>query len=433
MAKDFTQFEKANEYVLNKDVVINNYIKYMLSRTQSMFTYTGLPDTIPQSKLECMLQSKGYAFITEVEGKLYALYGGLGGEPDVYEDATEITVSNTALKLSKTYNLENDGVLVNNDTMRLGLLPILNKYGALLAENTITIHTVDIILRMVCMISASDDRTYTGAEKFIRDTENGKISAIGESAFFDGIKVHSVANTQNYLTQFIEMEQYLKASCFNEIGLNANYNMKREAIGTNEAALNDDYLLPFVDNMIKERETAIQKINEKYNLEISIDFASAWKVTHEENQKQIALSESITEQVQSGENIDVTVDEKKGVHDIDRPLIKIEGGNENDGDNNEHTTDTEESTDGLENDIAEPHTGDKGQGEDADTSTAGTGEDVEGENDTVTEESNAQNENEDTDTSTTDIDSTHTDDAGEDTGSTENEVKEGEEDDRDKS
>lgn len=431
MAKDYTQFEKANEYVLNKDVVINHYIKYMLSRTQSMFAYTGLPDTIPQSKLEMMLQSKGYAFITEVEGKLYALYGGLGGEPDVYEDATEITVSNTALKLSKTYNLENDGVLINNDVMRLGLLPILNKYGALLAENTITIHTVDIILRMVCMISASDDRTYTGAEKFIKDIENGKISAIGESAFFDGIKVHSVANTQNYLTQFIEMEQYLKASCFNEIGLNANYNMKREAIGTNEAALNDDYLLPFVDNMIKERETAIQKINEKYNLDITIDFASAWKVTHEENVKQIALSESITEQVENGENIDVTVDEKKGVHDIDRPLIKIEGGNENDGDNNEHSTDTEENKNGLENDTTESHTGYAGEGEDAETSTAGEGENAEGESEELTEESNA--EIEETDTDTAEIDSTHTDDAGENTGSTESEVIEGDEDDRDKS
>lgn len=435
MAKDYIQFEKANEYVLNKDVVINHYIKYMLSRTQSMFTYTGLPDTIPQSKLECMLQSKGYSFITEVEGKLYALYGGLGGEPDVYEDATEITIANTALKLSKTYNIENDGVLVNNDTMRLGLLPILNKYGALLAENTITIHTVDIILRMVCMISASDDRTYTGAEKFIKDIENGKISAIGESAFFDGIKVHSVANTQNYLTQFIEMEQYLKASCFNEIGLNANYNMKREAIGTNEAALNDDYLLPFVDNMIKERETAIQKINEKYNLDITVDFASAWKVTHEENKKQIALSESITKQVENGENIDVTVDEKKGVHDIDRPLIKIEGGNEDD--NNEHSTGAEELTERLENDTTDTHTGHEGQGENEVNESTGTEENSDREDETVTEESIT--ENEETDTSTAEVDSVHTDNAEEDTSDNENvtdsdtENSEGKEDDRNKS
>jgi len=441
MAKDFTQFDKANEFVLNKDTVINHYIKYMLTRTQSMFTYTGLPDTIPQSKLETMLQTNGYAFITEVEGKLYAFYGGLGGEPDVYGDSTEITVSNTALKLSKTYNIENDGVLINNDTMRLGLLPILNKYGALLAENTITIHTVDIILRMVCMISASDDRTYTGAEKFIKDIENGKISAIGESAFFEGVRVHSVSNTQNYLTQFIEMEQYLKASCFNEIGLNANYNMKREAIGNNESALNDDFLLPLVDNMIKERETAIQKINEKYNLELTVDFASAWKVTHEENKKQIALSESITEQVQNGENINVTVDEKKGVHDIDRPLIKIEGDKENDEDNNEHSTGKEESENGLENDTTESHNGDAGTRESEDIAETGAGETSTGENEEVTAESN--DEVEEKDTTTGELDSTRTDDeeSGSDTngesegasGNTDSELEEGEEDDRNKS
>lgn len=400
MRKDFTQFDKANEYVLNKDTVINHYIKYMLSRTQSMFAYTGLPDTIPASKLELMLQTKGYAFVTEVNGNLYALYGGLGGEPDVYEDSTEITVSNTALKLSKTYNIENDGVLVNNDVMQLGLLPILNKYGALLAENTISIHTVDIILRMVCMISASDDKTYTGALKFIDDIEKGKLSAIGESAFFDGVKVHSVANTQNYLTQFIEMEQYLKASCFNEIGLNANYNMKREALSSNESALNDDFLLPLVDNMIKERQTAIEKINEKYNLDISIDFASAWKVTHEENEKQIALSETIQEQINNGSEIDVTVDEKQGVHDNDRPLIKIKGDNDESGSERTENEATADDTD------TDREYADKGENEDSDT----TGEETDsaGTNEESTNESDK--EIEETDTDTEDVDISHEDD-----------------------
>ena len=249
MAKDFIQFNYANEYVVNKDKSLNYYIKYMLNRTQSMFTYRGLPDTIPATNLELILQQKGYAFITEVNGKLYALHGSLGGELNVYDDATEITVANVALNLSRTFNLEYDGVLMNNDSMRIGLLPILNKYGALLAENMITMRTIDIILRMVMLISASDDRTYTGAEKFIRDIENGKISAVGESAFFEGIKTHNISNVQNYLNQFIEYEQYLRASCFNEIGLNANYNMKRESLNENEIDADIFTLIPHIDNI----------------------------------------------------------------------------------------------------------------------------------------------------------------------------------------
>ena len=358
----------------------------MLSRTQSMFAYTGLPDTIPASKLELMLQTKGYAFVTEVNGNLYALYGGLGGEPDVYEDSTEITVSNTALKLSKTYNIENDGVLVNNDVMQLGLLPILNKYGALLAENTISIHTVDIILRMVCMISASDDRTYTGALKFIDDIEKGKLSAIGESAFFDG-----------------------------------------GALSSNESALNDDFLLPLVDNMIKERQTAIEKINEKYNLDISIDFASAWKVTHEENEKQIALSETIQEQINNGNEIDVTVDEKQGVHDNDRPLIKIKGDNDESGSERTKNEATADDTD------TDREYADKGGNEDTtgeETDSAGTNEESTNESDKEIEE---------TDTNTEDVDISHEDDAeptpdsdteGEASGS--NEEIEDKDNDRDK-
>lgn len=293
MAKDkFIEFAKASEYVVNKDRAITSYIRYMLTRTQAMFSYTGLPETIPATALEYILQTEGYAFITEVEGKLYALTGSLGGEPDVYGDFTQITVANTALKLSKTFDLQSDGVLMNSDTLRIGLLPILQKYGALLTENTITIRTVDIMLRMSAFISASDDKTHTSAEKFIRDIENGKISAIGESAFFDGIKIQSVPSSQNYMTQFTDLEQYLKASCWNEIGLNGNYNMKREYIGNAESALNDDLLLPLVDNMIKERQIAIDKINEKYGLQITVDFASSWKVTHMENEKEVAIAEA---------------------------------------------------------------------------------------------------------------------------------------------
>ena len=316
------EFAKSSEYVLNKDKVINAYVRYMLNRTQSMFSYVGLPESIPQRCLELLLQTKGYCFVTKCNGVLYALDGTLGGELDAYYEPTEIVISNPALKVSASYKIDIDGVLVRNDALCIGLLPILQKYGVMLAENTISIRTVDIILRMAMLISAPDDKTYTSAKKFVADIEQGKISVIGESAFFDGLKTHTIANSQNYLKQFIEMEQYLKASCFNEIGLNANWNAKRESLQSSEVSLNDDFLLPLIDNMIKCRNDAIEKINAMYGTEISIDYASAWKVTHEENEKQIALSESITETLtdnevtandisvsDNGENIHIGVDD----------------------------------------------------------------------------------------------------------------------------
>lgn len=309
-------YDKSKEYVLNKDKVIDSYVRYMLSRTQSMFNYSGLPDSIPARSLELLLQTKGYCYVTEYNGELYALYGALGGELDVYYEPMQITISNPALNLSKTFDIANDGVLVRNDALMMGLLPILQKYGVMLAENTISIRTVDIILRMALLISAPDDKTYSSAKRFVSDIEQGKISVIGESAFFDGLKTHTIANSQNYLKQFIEMEQYLKASCFNEIGLNANWNAKHESLRTNEVAMNDDFLLPLVDNMIKCRNEAIEKINSMYGTDIAIDYASAWKVTHEENEKQIAMSESITATLEDSSTQPDNISVSTGSEDI---------------------------------------------------------------------------------------------------------------------
>ena len=81
--------------------------------------------------------------------------------------------------------------------------------------------------------------------------ENGILGVIGESPFFDGVKLQSPpSNNGSYLTQFIEYQQYLKGSLYNELGLSANYNMKREAIGKGESTLDEDALLPLCDNML---------------------------------------------------------------------------------------------------------------------------------------------------------------------------------------
>ena len=124
--------------------------------------------------------------------------------------------------------------------------------------------------------------------------------------------------------------------------------MKREQLGSNEAALNDDFLLPLVDNMIKERQRAVEKINEMFGTDISVDFASSWKVTHQENEKQIALADSIIEQTQTGE-ADITVENHQGIHDTNTPTVLLNGGepdepDEPPEDNEESSEPDEEST-----------------------------------------------------------------------------------------
>lgn len=253
------------------------HVFYMLNRTQVMFDYKRLPETIPARNLEIMLQLNGNIFFTDAPGDYYVFTGGLGGEPDVYYEPTIYTVANPALNFSKNLRIGEEGVLIRNDSYGVGLLPMFQKYAALLADNEITMRIATINNRMTKPFAAADDRTKASAEKFMEDIKIGKLSVITDNAFLESLKVLQTETSSTVrLTDLIEFEQYLRAGWFNDLGINANYNMKRESISPNEAQLNDDALLPLVDDMLEMRRIGIEEVNNKYNLDIEVNLSSSW-------------------------------------------------------------------------------------------------------------------------------------------------------------
>ena len=264
-------------YCSDKSKVFENYCKYTFTRTQSMFTYEGLPDTIPVQWLESYLQRNGSCCIAEHDGKLYALLGNAGGELDEYYQPTTYTVANPALKLSKTYKIGKDCVYCRNDYDAIGLVPLVSRYCGLMTENLLTVRISDINMRMMNLLSAPDDNTLQSTKQYLKDLEEGKLGVVGETPFFDGLKLQSRgAGNGDYMIQFIELQQYLKGSMYNELGINANFNMKREALSGQEVALNDDALMPLIDDMLKQRRAMCDKLNEMFGLNVSVDYGSTW-------------------------------------------------------------------------------------------------------------------------------------------------------------
>lgn len=265
------------KHIKDKDTAVTEFMVNTLAKTQSMFVYDGLPDSIPQKELERLLQTTGNAFVTKVDGVLYALSGCKGGTPDVYGRATLYTVANPALQLNKTYDIKKDGVLIENDTNGESLLPLIGRYAVLYTDGLISLNTASVLTRITMLISASDDKTKQSAEEFLHKIQDGEFSIIGENSFFKGVNMQTSPTSNSvYITQLIELIQYYKASMFNELGLNANYNMKRERLNLGEVSMNVDALLPYVDNMLKERQNAVDKINEMFDTEISVKLSSSW-------------------------------------------------------------------------------------------------------------------------------------------------------------
>lgn len=337
------------DYVKDKNKSAKCYFRYFLARTQKMFQYKNLPDTIEADVLERYLQVNGVACITEYKDKLYVFAGNLGDKQDVYYRPTKFIVSNPHISQEGFFkevtvlgDEPHDGVLMRNDTEWIGLTPLFARYSVMLAENLLTLRSADIMLRVMALLSAPTDSIRKSAMDYLQKLEKGEFGVIGDDAFTEGIKMQSPpSNNGSYLTQFIELQQYIKGSFFNELGLRANYNMKREAIGTGESTLDQDVIMPLVDNMLTTRRQDLEKLNNLYNLDVSVDFSSAWL------QNQIEEIAILTSQL--GETTNGRTDEATDF-----------SYGQSDGDNTEHE-EADTSSAGADQ-LDEPETGRAGEG-----------------------------------------------------------------------
>lgn len=301
---------------LDKGSLYSSYIFYYLARLQSMFKYDGLPDTVPAKWLEHYLLANGSCvFILDGED-LIATTGGMGGLPDRYYIPTQYIVSNPYVKeeTRRTYTIGEDCVLARNDTYSQGVIPLLSRYISQMVENEVTMNVADILARAMLTISATDTQTKESVEKWLSDLRKGRLSAIGELPSMVGnqdrsLNVTPFREVAGILTDLIEYHQYLKAGLFNELGLNSNYNMKREAINSNESQLNDDMLHPFIDDMLKMRKEFCEQVNDMFGTNITVEFDSAWldneleaKATLEAIQNEAEGDEAPAEQVPSDQD-----------------------------------------------------------------------------------------------------------------------------------
>lgn len=292
----------------DKKTNINNYVRYMLNKTNIMFHYENMPDSLPASQLEMMLQSNGFVAVAKVDDNIYAFNCGFSGNKDVYYNPISVLINNPNINYNEELVIDKECVLFKNDSMLMGLVPIYTKYASLIIENDISCVMANINKRIQTLLSANDDNTIESAKLFLTDIENGKLSVVADSKLFDSLKVNpTTTSNNNNLHDLIEYNQYVKAELYNEVGLPMNNQMKKEHLIKAEIEDNSDFLYPLVDNMLYERRIAVDKINKMFDTDITVEFNSVWE--HRVfNGESITTKGDVTEPIEEQANIDTTVD-----------------------------------------------------------------------------------------------------------------------------
>lgn len=271
----------------DKHKLLKQFKNNQLNKSLTMFEWSNLPDTVPAVELEKMLQINGYAVIAEYQGNLYAFQAGFSGQ-DPYNQPTKAIVNNPALKNNTTYTIGEDCIVIKNDDMKQGLNGIYEYYGQRLIENQITMLMTDYNLRMPFTISSSDDQTTQSAKMYLKKIIDGSLGVIGEQKLFKALSVTPTNSKQTAtFADLYGYQQFIIAQLNNTIGLATNNNMKRERLTTNEIEVNKNASYPLVDNMLKNRQQAVDAINKMFNADISVEYSSIWRGINDNSDKAV--------------------------------------------------------------------------------------------------------------------------------------------------
>ena len=300
-------FGKVSPMLKNKDLLVDSYIKKFFIRTSQMFEYKNLPETLPQREIELIIQFCRVAVFTKREDKLFVFYGGLGGQPNEYYQPTQAIVTNPYLKFSDVLELSDyikedaDAVIIWNDSAHMGMYPIFSLYAELLTECDLSTKYALVNKRFMNVLTADDDNTKESIRTMFEDVEKGTgYGIIVTKQFMDESSIDKVdmGFHQNMdLKEINETKQYILGSFYNDIGLNANYNMKRESINESEADLNEDALLPMIDDMLRCRKIGVEQINKLFGTNIEVELSSSWKKLRKEIETKQELADAEIEEI----------------------------------------------------------------------------------------------------------------------------------------
>lgn len=274
--------------VCDVDAAYKFYFQWLLGKLHKIFKWKNLPETIDETYLNDQLFLNGFVcFTTNLDGKLRVFTGGLGGEPNVYYKPTVFTVSNPVvgsdtLENDKDcvmmFNTKNDAVY-NYLPFTHGLFGLLHQTATLLADNVVSINTAQINTRVQAVVTSTDPTIRESAEVHLKKLYQGKPWTVASESLISEIKVNPMANSSSsaYIAQLIELHQYIIADFFNAVGIKTNPVNKKERLITGEIDSVDDFLAINLTEMLDSRNSALEKINAKYNTNIQVELCDELK------------------------------------------------------------------------------------------------------------------------------------------------------------
>lgn len=221
----------------------------------------------------------GHIAAVKTKSGFRLLNGVLGGKRNEFYRPTEIIVDNPVLGDIRAVNDKEGKMIYLTPHDRLhtpplgfgGLSDLIGSTAQLLADNTASINIAQINGRVLAVYSAGNQQEATAAEIVLKEMYKGQpYKVVSGQNILSKFDVNPIASTVTsaMLKELVELRQYILAQFWNAIGIDANFNMKRERLVSAEVEANTTSLKVPISTILSELNAGFDICNKIFGTDI---------------------------------------------------------------------------------------------------------------------------------------------------------------------
>ena len=263
----------------------------LFSRLMRLFIYEGIGDDLPQKEIEERLYLNGHCGIAQYDGKLTAFFGSFFG-PTVYQDEfTNYTVHSPIY--SNTYKINDDIVVIENNSLKIPCIEHVNHYAYLLAHTEVTLIKALIEARDSGGVPiAETEKAKQSLLAYQKAMFQGKVSVVSDLA---GIGVNYLGADRRTRINVVDLWDVLKnllKSFYADIGVRASFDKRSNAV-IDEITADTSMLLYNISDMYEERKKGCERVNEMFGTNWSVKLSD--EIDYNTENQPEDLSEEVTD------------------------------------------------------------------------------------------------------------------------------------------
>lgn len=270
------------DHPLEKNILYQHFFRTLYNNASKVILLKGLPDDADKEFIMSQLLLVGRIAVFKTKGKTYFLNGHIGGIQDEYYYPTKVLIANPVLG---SFDLERDkeAVMVYlTPTDRIldvpksptiiygGLFSLISMVANILAECMTTVNTTLMNTRVHAIYTADTESAAKSAEPILKSIYMGKPYSVVTSELLERLNVNPLSEhgLSNCLIETLEVCQYVLSLFWNGIGIDANYNMKRERLITAEVDKNIQSLIVPIQTILETLNDGFKKANDLFGINV---------------------------------------------------------------------------------------------------------------------------------------------------------------------